>query len=200
MHQPISRSHFYLPIIAAVFTLLLPLSSWAQTAQAPKQDRWLHVRVESPQPKGETVRVNVPLELAAKILPTINHDHLRNGKVKIDTSHANGVDLRALFDAIRTTRDGEFVTVQSNDADVRVAKQEGYLLVNVHEKRGEKNEQVEVRVPMKVAEALLSAGNDELDILAAIHALSTQGDTELVSVKSNKESVHIWLDSKNVSD
>ena len=190
------KKYFYVLMI----TLLLPLAAWAQTAQSPKPDRWLHVRVENPQPKGETVRVNVPLELAAKILPTINHDRLHNGKVKIDAVHSHDVDLRALFDAIRTTKDGEFVTVQSDDSDVRVAKKEGYFLVNVHEKKAAKNEQVEVRVPMKVAEALLSAGKDELDILAAIHALSSQGDTELVSVKSNNESVHIWLDSKNLSD
>jgi hypothetical protein len=187
-------------MIAAVFTLLLPLASWAQTAQTQKQDRWLHVRVESSQPNGETVRVNVPLELAEKVLPAINQDRLRNGKVRIDASQANGVDLRALFDAIRTTRDGEFVTVQSSDSDVRVAKQAGYLLVHVHEKGRGKKEQVEIRVPMKVAEALLSAANDELDILAAVRALSSQGDTELVSVKSDDETVHIWLDSKNLSD
>ena len=200
MRQPTRKSRFHLPMIAAVFTLLLPLASWAQTAQTQKQDRWLHVRVESSQPNGETVRVNVPLELAEKVLPAITQDRLRNGKVRIDASQANGVDLRALFDAIRTTRDGEFVTVQSSDSDVRVAKQAGYLLVHVHEKGRGKKEQVEIRVPMKVAEALLSAAKDELDILAAVRALSSQGDTELVSVKSDDETVHIWLDSKNLSD
>jgi hypothetical protein len=200
MRQPTPKSCFRLPMVVAVFALLLPLASWAQTAQTQKQDRWLHVRVESSQPKNETVRVNVPLELAEKVLPAINQDHLRNGKVKIDPSEANGVDLRALFDAIRTAKDGEFVTVQSNDSDVRVAKQAGYLLVHVHEKGSAKKDQVEIRVPMKVAEALLSAAHDELDILAAVRALSLQGDTELVSVKSDEETVRIWLDSKNLSE
>ncbi len=200
MHQPIRKSWFYLPMIAAFFCLLLPLASQAQTAQTSKQERWLHVRVVNAQPKGETVRVNLPLELAEKVLPTIHQECLRNGKVKIDTSKAKDVDLRALFDAIRTTKDGEFVTVQSDDADVRVAKQTGFLLVYVHDKGHAKSDQVEIRVPMKVAEALLSAGNDELDILAAIRALSSQGDTELVSVKNNEETVRIWLDSKNLSE
>jgi hypothetical protein len=199
MRQP-TRTLCFLPTIATVFTLLLPLASWAQTAPAQKQDRWLHVRVESSQAKGETVRVNVPLELAEKILPAINHDRLHNGKVRIEAHESNGVDLRALFEAIRSTKDGEFVTVQSSDSDVRVAKQAGYLLVHVHEKGAGKKENVEIRVPMKVAEALLSAAKDELDILAAVHALSSQGDTELVSVKGDDETVRIWLDSKNISD
>jgi hypothetical protein len=202
MRQPIPKSWFDLPMIAAVFilTLLLPLASWAQAAPSQKQDRWLHVRVESSQPKNETVRVNVPLELAEKVLPAINQDPLRNGKVKIDLAQANGVDLHTLFEAIRSAKDGEFVTVQSNDSDVRVAKQAGYFLVHVHEKGNGKKDQVEIRVPMKVAEALLSAAHDELDILAAVRALSSQGDTELVSVRNNEETVRIWLDSKNLSD
>jgi hypothetical protein len=200
MYLPTRKHLIQLSIIAVAGLLLLPLASSAQTAQAPKPDRWLHVRVESAQPKGETVRVNVPLELAEKVLPTINKDRLQNGKVKIDASQTKGVDLRALFDAIRTSKDGEFVTVQSNDADIRVAKQEGHILIHVRDKSNAKKDQVEIRVPMKVVDALLSAGKDELDVLAGLRALSAQEDTELVSVKSSENAVRIWLDSKNVSD
>jgi len=53
---------------------------------------------------------------------------------------------------------------------------------------------------MKVVDALLSGGKDELDLVAGLRALSTQGDTELVSVKDEENTVRIWLDSKNVSD
>jgi hypothetical protein len=37
-------------------------------------------------------------------------------------------------------------------------------------------------------------------VVAALHALSSQGDTELVSVKDEENTVRIWLDSKNVTD
>jgi len=200
MHLLTPKSGFRLSIIAVAALFLLPLASVAQTAQAPKPDRWLHVRVESAQPKGESVRVNVPLELAEKVLPTINKDRLQNGKVKIDASQTKGVDLRALFEAVRASKDGEFVTVQSKDSDVRVAKQEGQILIHVHDKSNVKKDQVEIRVPTKVVEAMLSAGNDELDILAGLRALSAQEDVELVSVKSSENTVRVWLDSKNISD
>ena len=59
---------------------------------------------------------------------------------------------------------------------------------------------VEVKVPMKVVDALLSAGKDELDIVAALHALSSYGDTELVSVKDYDNTVRVWIDSKNISE
>jgi hypothetical protein len=185
--------------------LALAQAPSAKTSSAPsttsaKQDRWLHVRVISSNAKGETVRVNVPLELAEKVLPAINHDRLHDGKVKIDCAHLNDVDLRAMVDAIRTAKDGEYVTVQGNDNDVRVAKQDNHLIIHVLDKGKSKRSQVEIKVPMKVIDALFSAGKDELDLVAALHALSGTGDTELVSVKADDNTVRVWLDSKNVTD
>jgi hypothetical protein len=214
-----SHFHKYLKsfsILAAAAMLLTPFLATAQTATSSStNDRWLHVRVISATDKGETVRVNVPLELAEKVLPAINKDRLHNGKVRIDhAAEMDGVDCRALLEAIKNTKDGEFVTVQAHDSDVKVAKQGGYMLVHITEKRwGEgkdgkeskeakstEKSRVEVKVPMKVVEALFSAGKDELDVLAALRALSAHGDTELVSVKDEENTVRVWLDSKNTAD
>jgi hypothetical protein len=198
--------------LVAATLLLTPAAGFAQNpsgqatgnaapaAASAKQDRWLHVRVDNPDSKEETVRVNVPLELAEKVLPTINRNRLQSGKVKVDQIDCHGVDVRALLDAVRSSKDGEFVIVQNKDSDVRVAKQNGYLLVHVFDKGGSKKSRVEVKVPMKVVDALFSGGKDELDLVAALHALSAQGDTELVSVKDQENNVRIWLDSKNVAD
>jgi hypothetical protein len=197
-------------LITAAALLLTPVAGLAQTSPTPAKaatsstsstaDRWLHVRVISTDGKGETVRVNVPLELAEKVLPAINHDRLHDGKVKIDNAHMNDVDLRSMAEAIRNAKDGEYVTVQGNDNDVRVAKQNNYLIIHVLDKGKSKKQQVEIKVPMKVVDALFSAGKDELDLVAALHALSAAGDTELVSVKDEDNTVRVWLDSKNVSE
>jgi len=202
-------------LIAAAAVILSPLGALAQSTATPasssqsmtsvSKDRWLHIRVISSDNKGETVRVNVPLELAERVLPAIHQERIHDGKVKIDNAHVNDVDFRALVEAIRTTKDGEFVTVQSNDCDVRVAKQDNHLIIHVvdkdvHEKGEVRKSQVEIKVPMKVVDALFSAGKDELDLVAALHALSTRGDTELVSVKDHENTVRVWLDSKNVTD
>ena len=195
-------------LIAA--SALLPGISLAQ--DSAKTNQWIHVRVESKEDNGETVRVNVPIEMAVKVLPAIYHENLQKGKVRIDNAHLDDVDLRTLLDAVRSSKDGEYVTVQSKGDNVRVAKSAGYLYIHVTEKNGEKGEKqggkdksavetkVEIKVPMKVVDALFSAGKDELDVVAALRALSANGDTELVSVKDNDETVHIWIDSKNISD
>lgn len=163
------------------------------------------------------MRVNVPVELAVKVLPAINKEQLHNGKVHIDDAHLEDVDLRAMLDAIRTSKDGEYVTVQSHENDVRVAKNNGYLYIDVtdkspkhkavtKDKEGKElaklsaESKVEIKVPMKVVDALLSAGKNELDLVAALRALSANGDTELVRVKDADSTVHIWIDSKNIAD
>ena len=205
----LNKSFIAKTALIAAAVLFSPLGVLAQSAAAPasstqstasvSQDRWLHVRVISTDAKGESVRVNVPLELAEKVLPAINKERLHAGKVKIDDAHVNDVDLRALAEAI-PPKEGEFVTVQSNDCDVRLAKQSKRLIIHVLDKEDSKESEVEIMVPMKVIDALFSAGKDELDLVAALHALSAQGDTELVSVKDHENTVRIWLDSKNVTD
>lgn len=202
-----SRYRLFLPVIAflAAASLFAPLGTQGQTSAnqsstATHGDRWLHVRVISTDSKGESVRVNVPVALAETVLPAIDHDRLHGGKVRIGCMDCDGVDVRTLFNAVRNSKDGEFVTVQSKDADISVAKKDGQFLVHVHDKDKPKASQVEVKVPMKVVEALLSGGKDELDIVAGLHVLATQGDMELVSVKSEDSTVRVWMDSKNVAD
>ena len=195
--------------MALAVSVLLPMAVQAQNNS--KTDQWIHVRVESKDEGGETVRVNVPIDMAVKVLPAIKKDNFQGGKVRIDCGHLDDVDLRTMLDAVRTAKDGEYVTVQSNENDVRVAKNAGYLYIHVtdknHKKGGDAKEmkaqhesKVEVKVPMKVVDALFSGGKDELDIVAALKALSSNGDTELVSVKDSENTVRVWIDSKNIAD
>lgn len=174
-------------------------SSMAIPLVAAPAERYLHVRVEDPT-KGESVNVNVPLSMAEKILPTVNKGSLHNGHVTINHADFNDVDVRAILDAIRTAPDNEFVTVKQKDQDVRVAKSNGNLIVHVRDtaKGGEK---VDVTVPMKVVDALLStAKQNELDVAAALQALSAEGDAFLVTVQDATQHVRVWVDSRNTQD
>lgn len=201
---------------ALVACSLLPTLAVAQSSSNP--DQWIHVRVESREDKTETVRVNVPVDMAVKVLPAIKNKNLCDGKVHIDSGHIDDVDLHTMLDAVRTAKDGEYVTVESKDANVRVAKSSGYLYIHVTEKKpsektakaaGDKDSaknaalkesKVEVKIPMKVVDALLSAGKDQLDVVAALRALSANGGMELVSVKDDDSTVRVWIDSKNVAN
>lgn len=180
--------------------VVLLLAATAVAASA--EDRWLHIKVDDSGGDNEMVRVNVPLSLAEKVLPCVHAENFDGGKVRIQGS-LNGIDLRQLVEAIRDAGDNEFVTVRDRHDDVRIAKAGGNLLIKVREKDGErKREQttVDIKVPFTVVQALLSAGKDELDVTAAIRALRAQGNTELVTVNDNTESVRIWVDSRSASE
>jgi hypothetical protein len=176
---------------------LLALLLAAAFAWASSPERYLHVRVMNPG-THELVRVNVPLSLAEKVIPAINHGRLRDGKVQIGGFTANDVNVRAILDALKSAPEGEFVTVQDNDSEARVAKEHGQLIVHVKDKNEKEN--VDVTIPWNVAQALISdTGDDQLNVAAAIKALESAGDLTLVRVTGSDESVRIWIDS-NGSD
>lgn len=167
------------------------------TVWAASAERYLHVRVDNPR-THELVRVNVPLSLAAKVIPAINHGQLHEGKVHVGHFQSDEIDVRAVLDALKNAPEGEFVTVQQPENDVRVAKERGQLVVHVVDKKGKQN--VDVTVPWEVAQALVSntTGN-ELNIEAAIQALQSIGDSTLVTVADHEQTVRVWVDS-NSSD
>jgi ribosomal protein S11 len=175
-------------------------------------DRWVHVKVEEGGTQGETVRINLPLSLAEKVLPAIHTEKLCAGKVKVSKDDIHDLDLRAVMEALRAAPDNEFITVESQHENVRVAKAGGNLLIKVQENKetaaGTKAktetktraETVNVTIPIPVVEALLSGAQDELDILAAVRALGAVGNTVLVSVDDQHSKVRIWVDSRNTME
>jgi hypothetical protein len=186
--------------VLGVFCLMAAsVTGMVASAMAAPTERYLHVKVEDAK-DGESVKVNLPLSVAEKILPTISKGNLHEGRVTIGHADLNGIDIKALLEAIRTTPDNEFVTVTQKDQDVRVAKSNGNFIVHVrsHEKG---NENVDVTIPMKVVDALFStAKDDEVDVIAALHALSDAGDALLITVQDASQHVRIWVDSRGTTE
>jgi len=178
-----------------LMTVVLALALLAPMALA--EDLWLHVQVLEQGEDGDTVKVNVPLQLVEALLPLVQHEQFQGGKIKLDEiPELEQIDLRGVLEALDQTPDGEFVTVQSKDENVRVAKAGGLLLVNVLDDESTK---VEVKVPLSVARALISADNDELDLLAAVRELA-QFRGDLVSVEETDTSVRVWIDDRQQID
>jgi ribonuclease HI len=179
------------PALALCSAILLT----ATLALAATATRYLHVKVTNPT-SHELVRVNVPLTLAEKIIPAINHGELRDGKIHIGNMNADNVNVRAILDALKTAPEGEFVSVQNTGDDVRVAKEHGQVVVHVIDKNSK--ETVDVTVPWDVVEALVSdTTENQLNVEAAIKALQNVGDTTLVRVSGSDENVRVWIDSRN---
>jgi hypothetical protein len=169
---------------------LFALCAAAGTAAA--DDLWLHVAVDE-GPEGARVRVNLPLAMAETALGMIPEEELRGGKVRFEDSELTVGELRQLWNELQTAPDATFVEVEETDQRVQVSKSGGYMLVKAFE-GGEKNQQVDVRIPAAVVDALLSGDGEELDIAAAVRALASHGAGELVTVTDDETKVRVWVD------
>ncbi|MFZ0820660.1 MAG: hypothetical protein WAM91_11370 [Candidatus Acidiferrales bacterium] len=185
--------------VLALFAAALVVSAIVR-AQAPQSERWLHVRVDSTDGKSEMARVNLPVSLVAMIVANVDHDQLHHGHINLGHGDLNGVDLRAILDAVRNAPDGEFVTVKKQGDDVRVAKEKGFLVVHATKTDSSDHHTVEVRVPLTVVDAMVAAGGQDLDVAAGLRAMAAHGDTDLVFVNDGHQTVHVWLNSKNTQD
>ncbi|HEV2176697.1 MAG TPA: hypothetical protein VGW33_05805 [Terriglobia bacterium] len=177
----------------------------AGAARGATPERWLHLKVDSGHGHEETVRINLPLSLAEKVIPTVQADQLRSGRITIGNTSINGVDLRELVAALRQASDTEFVSVEDHDNTVHISKRDGNLLIKVIEKprsngRHDGGQNVDIKVPFPVVEALLSGPKNQLDLMAGLRALETYGDATLVTVNDEQDNVRIWVDTRSSSD
>ncbi len=154
---------------------------------------WLHIRVD--EGDDAKVVVNLPFKLIDKALPMIDAGgHIGDRSIHFHDHGFTYEEMRDLWVELRDGPDMEFVTIEERDETVRVWKENGHVYVRVRDRRDWKDERVDIRVPIRVVDALLG-GDDEFDLQAAVAALAEQGEGELVSVQEDDESVRIWVDS-----
>lgn len=169
--------------LLAVALTLVPLTA----ATAAQNDRWLHVRVQDGS--DANVAVNLPLSAIGAAADLVPEDVSR---MKIEGSDIDVADLRAMWSELRQHPNEELVKVDEPDQQVIVSLLDGYLRVHA---TGSEN--VEVRIPAEVVDALLSGESDELAIGRALEILAESGEQELVTVRGDTENVRIWVDSSS---
>ncbi|MCI0413089.1 hypothetical protein L0222_09840 [bacterium] len=172
------------------FTLILLCAGISSAASK----MWVHVHIEDTA-KEETVKINLPISVVETMLPLIEEKQVRKGHFNFNDSDLKVEDLRKVWNEIREEGDMEFVTIESRDNNVRVYIEGNFLLVQPQEKS--KNSKVDIRIPLKVVDAMLSGKGNELNLTAAIKALRDSGVKDIITVKDNDTSVRVWIDDKN---
>jgi len=183
------RSTPVIAILAATLVCSLALAG----------DAWIHVSVDTNDADGESVRVSLPFSLVETLLPMVNIEPLRDGRLVLDDVDLEGIDLRAVLKELAEAEDTEFVKVRDGDETVSVSKKDGFLHVDVDEAHG--GERVRIRMPLSIVDAMLTEGGEpnSLDLAAAMRELSTfEGD--LITVQDGRDTVRIWIDSSNSID
>ncbi len=178
-------------LTAAVVALALPAG--AGTAS------WIHVAVDDGHAKPTTVRVNLPLAAVDAVSPLIQEELQKSAKLDAKGQHLDKAHLKEMWRAVKDAGDADFVTVQGQGDDVRVAKIKDKLVVKVRES-GKGKDTVTVEIPAAVVDALLSGPGEQLDFAAAIEVLKQQGQGTLVTVDDASSKVRVWIDDRNVSE
>ena len=175
--------------------ICIALACMLTLTTAGAADKWLHVKVEEKGARGDNIDVNIPLSVVESMLPLIQVDELRNGKLHLEMEEFGEIDLRELAAALRETPDTDFVTVNSDDESVRVAKEGDFLVVRVEEHKKHSSDQIRIRIPLAVVDALIGDSPNELDLIAGLRALTEYEGEALVDIRSDDSSVQVWIDS-----
>ena len=165
-------------------------------AGAAAEERWFHVHVTEGGSNAANVTVNLPLtliETALKLVPTEVQEEMR---VEFSEAGIDLADLREFWREMHSIEDATFVTVESNDATVRVAKEGDFLVAKTTE-RSDGGAQVDVRFPFAVLEALFSEDENTIDLAGAIRALAEYTDGDIVTVTDGDTKVRVWVDGQN---
>jgi hypothetical protein len=171
--------------------LVLALAVSAQAASK----QWLHVHVVDNGSEGpESVKVNIPISLVEVMLPMVEEKGLENGKIRLEDKDIKVEDLRKIWNTLKEEGDSEFVSIQSKDANVKVMKQGGFLLVQTDD---ESKSTVDIKLPLAVVDAMLSGKGEELNLMAAVQALQDSGIKDLITVKDKEATVRVWIDDRN---
>lgn len=178
------------PILAGIVVFFAASGLFAQ-------ERWFHVRVNESGADPTQVAVNLPLSLIEAALKALPEKIHREIDLELNDVDFELEDLRQFWQDVRHLDDATFVTVESSDETVKIAK-EGELLVARTTQRSAGGAQVDVRFPFAVLDALFQGtAEHEVDLVGAARALAEYGDGDIVTVDDGETKVRVWVDDDN---
>ena len=179
-------------LLLTITTLVASVAATSRSVAQQEPGPWIHVEISSES--GENVNLNLPLAAVSAMIALVPDTIVEDGQLQLGDVHEVPVAaIRDMWQELRAAGDAEFVTIQHDGQDVRIAREGGTILVNVNDQDGDASEQVRVEIPVPVVDALLSGDGDTLNVRAAIEELSTLRG-ELVRVIESDNNIRIWID------
>ena len=182
----------YLPIA------LLTLSLGAiQARAADTEGLWIHIRVLDA--KDGRVSINLPISVVERMGNVMPNDTHGKARLRFDDEDISVSEMRQIWADLRKHPDATFITVDDVNSKVRVAKIAGNLVVRAQDRGPGRHEEVEMKIPGAVVDALLSSPGEQLNMGAALKALAREGEGEIMTVTGDGETVRIWIDDSSES-
>ena len=187
------KSFWSTTLLLVMTTLVASAATVGRPATQQESEPWIHVVISSDSDSGTNLNLNLPLAAVTAMLALAPETIVQDGQLQLGGSTELPVTaIRDMWQELRAAGDVEFVTIQHEGQDVRIAREGDTILVNVSDIDGD-DEIVRVEIPVPVVDALLSGDGDTLNIRAALEELSTlRGD--LVRVIESDNNIRIWID------
>ena len=186
-----AKSFWSTALLLVMTTLVASAATIGRPATQQEPEPWVHVDVTSDG--GTNMNLDLPLAAVTAMLALAPETIVQNGEFQFGSSYQVPVAaIREMWRELRDVGDVEFVTIQYEGQDVRIARAGEIILVNVSDSDGD-DESVRVEIPVPVVDALLSGDGDTLNIGAAIEELSLLRG-ELVRVIESDNNIRIWID------
>ena len=178
-------------LLLVLATAVASAATMGRPATQQGSEPWIHVEISGDS--GANVNLNLPLAAVTAMLALAPETIVQDGQLQLGDSEVSVSAIREMWRELRAAGDVEFVTIQQDDQDVRIARQGDMILVNVTDRDGNGDEEVRVEIPVPVVDALLSGDGDTLNIRATVDELSMLRG-ELVRVIESDNNIRIWID------
>jgi hypothetical protein len=176
-------------VLIGIITLLICSLAFAQ---AQKKGPWMHLEVLENNGDPETVKVNLPVSMIDVALDVVKEKNFMNGKLKFDHSDISVSDMKRLWSELKSAGNAEFVKVEKKDEKVMINREGDLVLIKVINSRNAEN--VDIKVPVDVVDALFSGPGEELNLKSALTAMKGRNVGDIVTVRDAKTHVRIWID------
>ncbi len=163
----------------------------AGMATAADATRWINVHVTEAG-SGTNVQVHLPMDLVLTVMDGIKVENFDRGKVDLELDDVE-IDLPKILAALKDAPDGQFVTVDADDADVKVSKTGGTLVIHVDEK-DEDGAKVDVTVPAGLVDALTVDADNRIDVKQLIARMADLPAGDIVRVDADDAQVRVWIE------
>ncbi len=153
--------------------------------------KWINVHVTENE-SNTNVKVHLPLNLVLSVIGAVDVEGFEGGKVRLHTEDID-IEWLELLSSIKDSADGEYLVVESDEADVNVTKKANTILVTVNQKTDEQA-QVEVVLPAQIINAIQIDEEDRIDIAALLKGFDDLPAGDLVRVTSADANVRVWVE------
>jgi hypothetical protein len=175
---------------------LLFLLFLAAPALAGEKTRWIHVRVDDADSDGETVRINVPVNLVDGVV-TLLEEHAkkegRHSRFTLNDEDIDRAEVHRVLGQLRDLPEAAEVAVEKNDEVAYFSRVGDRLKIRA---KNDDDSFVHIELPIKMAEAFTAS--DDVDLSAALQTL----DDGEITVEDDQDhsKVRIWIDHQSDSN